>query len=529
MFRAELFFLGTLLLVSHVLCFTPHDLSVAVKTGNLKQVNAIIEENAVNLVMKFSKTPAIHSAAENGHTAVVKALLDAGVSATVKNFNNTGPMLYAVLGDHPDVIDLLHRHGADINEEILQEEVYYPLLILAARQGSVRSMEKLIDLGCDIDQVSRPQAGLKQKVGYDTALIGAAFSGQPEVIAMLLKRGANKAIANRQGNTALHAATFSNNPPALKQLLDSGGFNVSALNTDGFGAVHLAAHSGAAKCLRLLLKAGASVDTAPGIDFNPLIVSVRTHNLPLFKEVMSWKPNINAYDSVNFTAVYHALSNNHIDMANQLLRKGAHLGAQNGFVKGIIDEWTRFVVTCDWFYGLLRTNGLSTKQVSGPEPHLGYCDLIQSLKAHKSIVKLIDQADLYGYDGLVSRLNFKSFTDHLDGNFEGVRKAKEMAYADIKHLHKIDYRKKYEVDVDEQNEQLPNILHRFSDKVEPPRPKEEKEMTLSDILGAEDTVRQVHRPAPEDRPQHMKNAEAVPIVNKRKASSTNTINLDDEL
>lgn len=130
-------------------------------------------------------------------------------------------------------------------------------------------------------------------------------------------------------------------------------------------------------------------------------------------------------------------------MANQLLRKGAALGKQNGYVKGIMDEWTRFVGTCDWFYGILRSSKLSTKQVSGPEPHLGYCDFIKTLKAHKTIIKLIDQADLYGYDGLVSRLNFKSFTDSIDGNFEGVKKAKERAFADIKHLHRIEYRKKY--------------------------------------------------------------------------------------
>lgn len=89
---------------------------------------------------------------------------------------------------------------------------------------------------------------------------------------------------------------------------------------------------------------------------------------------------------------------------------------------------------------------------------MGYCDFIKTLKAHKTIIKLIDQADLYGYDGLVSRLNFKSFTDSIDGNFEGVKKAKERAFADIKHLHRIEYRKKYEVDADDHNEQLPNIL-----------------------------------------------------------------------
>ena len=518
LFQALRYILGLLVLSRLGWSFTSLDLSMAARSGDLGTVGAIITENKIDLSMKFAEEPPLHVAAGAGHAQVVRALLEAGVSASLKDYNNTAPVVAAAFGDHAEVIQALHEHGADLSEATLKNEVYYPVLILAAQEGSVRAVEKLLDLGVDIETKSWPTSGLKQKVGGETALVAAAFTGKTEVIDLLLKRGANKLVVNNQGNSALHAATFANKPLTLKFLLDVGGFNVSATNRDGFGAVHLAAHSGTPKCLRLLMKSGASVDTQPGIDFNPLIVSVRTFNIPLYKEVLNWKPNVNAYDSANFTALYHALSNNHIDMANQLLRKGAHIGRQNEFVKGTIDEWTRFVVTCDWFYGLLKTNGLSTKQVSGPEPHLGYCDFIKSLRAHKSIVKLIDQADLYGYDGLVSRLNFKSFTDSLDGNFEGVQKAKELAYLDIKHLHMVDYRKKYEIDVEEENEKLPNILHRFSDKVETPRPKDEKELSLSEILNAEDTVRQVHRPPPDERPHHVRDSESIPGGNKRKGS-----------
>lgn len=511
----------------HAVGSSAQELLAAAESGNLPKVKELISGNSVDIVMKFKESTPLHAAAAGGHIAVAEALLAAGVPISVKNYNNTSPIVEAVTANHADMVELLHKHGADIEAVVLKDLVYTPLIVLAATKGCTAVVEKLLDLGVSAEARTIAQSSLKEQVGGETPLIAASFEGHLDILKLLLLRGADRAAVNRQGNSVIHASTYASKPTELKFLLDYGGFDVNTKNFNGFTPVMLAAHAGCPKCIRVLMKAGASIDTDPRVDFNPLILSVRTFNKPLYKEVLSWKPNVNAYDSVNFTALYHALSNNHQDMARELLRRGAALGHQNEFVKGTIDEWTRFVETCDWFYGLLKSNGLSTKQVSGPEPHLAYCDLIKTLKAYKPIVKLVDQADLYGYDGLVSRLNFKSFTDSIDGNFEGVKKAKERAFADIKHLHRIDYRKKYEVDVEAENEQLPNILHRFSDKVEPPRPKDEKELSLSDILGAEETVRQVHRPPPDERPQHVREAETIQTPNNKKKLSLSA--LDNEL
>ncbi|CAM9634439.1 unnamed protein product, partial [Ectocarpus fasciculatus] len=328
-----------LILCQHAQGYSAADLLRAARGGDTETVQAVLAENKVDTSMKYKEETPLHVAAAGGFIEVARLLLESGVPATVKNFNNTGPIVEAVLGDRADMIELLHRHGADINGNVLKDEVHYPLIIVAAGEGKTAAIAKLLDLGVHVDSRSQPLSGLKHKVGDDTPLIAAGFQGQTGAMKLLLDRGADPSLANRQGNTALHAATFANKPSTLKFLLDRGVFNVSQTNQDGFSPVILAAHAGSDKCLRLLLKAGASVNTPPRIDFNPLIVSVRTYNQPLFKEVMLWSPDVNAYDSVNFTALYHSLSNNHHKMASQLLRKGAALGKQNDYVKGIMDEW----------------------------------------------------------------------------------------------------------------------------------------------------------------------------------------------
>lgn len=507
MFYNTLIAFAAVAVMQHVGALTQNEFLIAASEGDLETVALAIKLKNLDISMRYAEIPAIHAASFNGHVVVVEALLNAGVEVTLKNMNNTGPILSAIYGDQSDVIDILHRRGADIKGHTFYDDIMFPYIVTAAERGNVNAVRTLVRLGCDINSrtAGRPGASVNKDVGGETPLLAAAFEGRTEVIKLLLELGADVSAVNNQGNTALHAAAYKSRHQAAQILINSGKFNVSAVNKNGFNPVMFAgsADSQNPKLMRMLLKAGASPIVPNGVDFNPLIVAVRTMNKVMLRELYNWKIDANAYDSVNFTALYHALTNNQLKVVSQLLRRGGELGHQNEFVKGIKDEWTRHVMTCDWFYGILVTNNLSTIQVSGPTyPYLDYCDHIKHLKAHKCIVKLLDQANLYGYDGLVNRLNFKSFTDHVNGNFEGVKKAKERAFRDIKHLHKIEYRNKYEEDVEETNEQLPNFLHRFSDQVEPPRPADEKMPSLSEILAAEETVRQVHRPPPEERPPH---------------------------
>ena len=69
----------------------------------------------------------------------------------------------------------------------------------AARRGDVAMLDTFIESGYTLD--------IQDSKGY-TALILAAYNGQPEAVEHLLKAGANACVQDKRGNTALMGAIF---------------------------------------------------------------------------------------------------------------------------------------------------------------------------------------------------------------------------------------------------------------------------------------------------------------------------------
>ncbi len=91
-----------------------------------------------------------------------------------------------------------------------------------------------------------------------TALHLAAFFAQPEVVALLIERGAdpNSVAKNLSAVTPLHSAAAGRSPDALRLLLMHGA-NPNARQQGGFTALHAAALHGDLPMVLLLLGHGA--------------------------------------------------------------------------------------------------------------------------------------------------------------------------------------------------------------------------------------------------------------------------------
>ena len=109
----------------------------------------------------FTSTP-LFEAATNGHTDIVRLLLDKGAKPNISDYYGDCPLKAAALKGHKEVVKLLIDHGAD------------------------PSMADIVD--------------------QDTALHDAAKMGHNDVIQMLLDIGADPNIINVWENTPLHNA-----------------------------------------------------------------------------------------------------------------------------------------------------------------------------------------------------------------------------------------------------------------------------------------------------------------------------------
>jgi ankyrin repeat protein len=98
-----------------------------------------------------------------------------------------------------------------------------------------------------------------RKPDGSTPLMWAAFEGDVEEAARLLKEGADVNAVNNYGVGAMHLAADTANTELIRLLLKAGADPESA-NPEGETALHLVARSGNVEAAKLLLKAGARVD-----------------------------------------------------------------------------------------------------------------------------------------------------------------------------------------------------------------------------------------------------------------------------
>jgi len=183
------------------------------------------DQRAVDTLLAFGADPNIcdksgDSCLHFGRSRqVCSALLDwkADVHTVNKTFWATCMQAICKRHDKPELIDLLHGAGADVNHRDKDGET--PLLNAIFKKHTSIS-RRLIELGADVNAANYSSR--------DTALSFAVSFDHHEILEMLLERGANcKAHTKEDRNLAHEAALFAS-PTTLKTLanLDLAGLDV---------------------------------------------------------------------------------------------------------------------------------------------------------------------------------------------------------------------------------------------------------------------------------------------------------------
>lgn len=181
----------------------------ACNEGNaLLFVNAGYSPDATNLY----RWGPLHCAAMRGDMELARALLrkKADPKRVVGNQdNNFGPIHYAAAFHHLDMVKLLVRYGADINQ---QSDFGTPLMVAANQRDGTRlaapSWHSQISKKRDIDQVD------------------------PVIFEEFLKLGARTDGTDNMRNTLLHVAAATYNRSLSEALLDKG-MDINAANARG--------------------------------------------------------------------------------------------------------------------------------------------------------------------------------------------------------------------------------------------------------------------------------------------------------
>jgi ankyrin repeat protein len=163
--------------------FAESQLNLAASTGCVALVELFLERGAdVNARDAWEGryfTP-LHVAAEEGHEAVARRLLDAGADTRSRSQHDDTPLHRAAWRGRVATVRLLLDRGAEVNA---RSHLNDTALHLAAGQGHVAVVQVLLEAGASVNVAP----------GHTSALHLAVTGGHVEVVRLLVAAGAEAA------------------------------------------------------------------------------------------------------------------------------------------------------------------------------------------------------------------------------------------------------------------------------------------------------------------------------------------------
>ncbi len=200
-------FLGALIIAAIALCAAlawggaqdvDRGLIEAARRGDAVEIARLLVQGAAVDARDGADRTALHHATEGNHVAAALALIEAGADVNASDgvtIDHT-PYLMAGARGYLEILSPMLTHDADLAST---NGYGGTALIPACERGFVEVARVLIEAGTELDHVNR--------LGW-TALLEAVIlsDGGPahqQIVAMLLKAGADPALADRDGVTPL--------------------------------------------------------------------------------------------------------------------------------------------------------------------------------------------------------------------------------------------------------------------------------------------------------------------------------------
>jgi len=178
------------------------DIHFNVLNNNIAKLKNNIKEGVnIDLLGEYASTP-LHYACREGNIEIVNFLIEQGANVNLKNHYSTIYPIFDAINsmnnqkDYFLIIQSLINSGANINTI---DSFGNTLLYHAVEEEDIKLIKLLIQLGCDVNQVSRHDK--------DTVLHYAYFQKNREIISILIENGADREklnIYNKRADSYLY-------------------------------------------------------------------------------------------------------------------------------------------------------------------------------------------------------------------------------------------------------------------------------------------------------------------------------------
>jgi len=308
----------------------------AARSGDWNAVRSLVAANKATVNMPDNDgTRALHWAIRAGEADIVELLLRAGADATAKDRLDVTPLFLAAMNGDGVIMRKLLNAGANANQV---EKTGETILMVAIRTGSTDAVRALLEHKANANY-AEPQLQL-------TPLMLAAEGGYTEIVADLLKSGADIQVRTRTG------ATPARRLPCVAQSgcgshgegIVRGGWpdkGIRAPIPGNMSPLMYAAREGKIDAARLLLNAGAQVNEVDKNDISPLFMAISNNHPDMARFLIEKGANINAKDWYGRTPLFAAVEMRNADMdyrTFELLQTPEDRKAMLDFIKMLLDK-----------------------------------------------------------------------------------------------------------------------------------------------------------------------------------------------
>ena len=149
-------------------------LYLAAEQGDLERVDYLLTKVDHPDQRDDCRWTPLMRAAQNGHLGVVQVLLDAGADVHAQDKAGYSVLMVSAISHHPAIIQTLVEQGARIDQQ--DPGFGYSALMLAAKEGQLENVRLLLEAGADL--------ALRDRSGM-TALDWAVENSYGEVVHLL--------------------------------------------------------------------------------------------------------------------------------------------------------------------------------------------------------------------------------------------------------------------------------------------------------------------------------------------------------
>lgn len=265
----------------------------------------ILEENPDMVRLLLEKGANVNARASDGQTALcfavskgyiecARILLENGADTELGNTSRDDltmtPLLGAIAKDRTDIFCLLLAKGAKINTRSHGKTPLWIAVTMAATYGKLEYARLLLEKGADPD-LGDTSAGDGSNVA---PLLEVTFRGAPDLLRLLLSKGAN----------------------------------VDAKLVDGRTALSVAAQNGDIDCASLLINAGASLNVKDCDGDTPLLIALASRRTDVAMLLIRGGASVDVKTlSNNWTPLHYGACQNDLSLLDLLLQKGASVMA----------------------------------------------------------------------------------------------------------------------------------------------------------------------------------------------------------